>query len=66
MPRFCRGAVATFIVWLLFHAAHDAVWLAIGRYTNWDMQGTIVGILLVTLVMTFVTRWLGKLFPHSH
>lgn len=66
MPRVCRGAVVTFIVWLLFHVAHDAVWLAIGRFTDWNMQGTIFGILVVTLLMTFVSRWLGKFFPHGH
>lgn len=66
MSKTSRGTVIIFLVWLVFHAAHDAVWLAVGRFTDWNIQGTLAAILLVTLAMTFVTRWLGRFFQHRH
>ena len=56
--------VVVFAVWFVLHATHDAVWLFIGRFTDWNLQGSVFAILALTLVMTVLTKTLGKHLPH--
>ena len=57
-----KWSIVSFVAIGVIHSAHDYVWFIVGRHTELSMEWGWVAILVVTALITVVSRWLG----HKH
>ena len=55
-----KDAILVFLGLIAFHVVEDSIWLVLGRYTDIPLWVLLLGVALITILMTkFVRRFHG-------